>query len=75
MWNGAASATARHYVARVNADGGLDHNFAIGEAIAFHIDRTDGIPVDSPPALQDWTVTDGSWKSLADMPKSKAIGS
>ncbi len=40
-------------------DAGPLTNFSVGETVHFHIDRTDGIPVNSPPALQDWNVTDG----------------
>jgi hypothetical protein len=34
-------------------------NFSVGETVHFHIDRTDGISVNVPPAVQDWYVTDG----------------
>ena len=34
-------------------------NFQAGETINFHIARTDGVPVNSPPAVQDWSVIDG----------------
>jgi hypothetical protein len=34
-------------------------NFSIDEIVAFHIDRTDGIPIESPPAITDWLVQDG----------------
>src|SRR5512135_1761768 len=40
-------------------DGNPDNNFQPGETVRFHIDRTDGIPIDAPPAIQDWNVTDG----------------
>lgn len=40
-------------------DSGPLPNFAAGETVHFHIDRTDDIPVSAPPAIQDWDVTDG----------------
>jgi hypothetical protein len=40
-------------------DGGPLTNFSAGETVHFHIDRTDGIAVQAPPAIQDWFVTDG----------------
>src|SRR5262245_53643681 len=40
-------------------DCGPDHNFQSGETVQFIIDRTDGIPVEAPPAIQTWDVTDG----------------
>src|SRR5689334_829993 len=40
-------------------DAGPLTNFAVGETVHFHIDRTDGVPVNAPPAVQDWYVKDG----------------
>ncbi|MDB5911145.1 MAG: hypothetical protein JWP34_5262 [Massilia sp.] len=40
-------------------DGGPTSNFLPGETIQFHVDRTDGVSVSSPPAVTDWQVTDG----------------
>jgi hypothetical protein len=40
-------------------DGNPGTNFQPGETVQFYIDRTDGIPVDAPPAIQTWDVTDG----------------
>ena len=34
-------------------------NFQAGETINFHVGRTDGIPINSPPAVQDWSVVNG----------------
>ena len=34
-------------------------NFQAGETINFHVGRTDGIPIISPPAVTDWNVVDG----------------
>src|SRR5262245_54586706 len=34
-------------------------NVQPGETVHFHIDRTDGVPISAPPAIQDWDVTDG----------------
>ena len=40
-------------------DGGPTNNFQVGETVEFHITRTDGIPVQDPPAVSTWDVTDG----------------
>src|SRR5262245_39073702 len=40
-------------------DANAGTNFLVGETVRFHIDRTDGVPVSAPPAIQDWNVTDG----------------
>lgn len=34
-------------------------NFLAGETVRFHIERTDGVAIMSPPAITDWGVTDG----------------
>jgi hypothetical protein len=52
-----APGTTAIFTAGNDANPGL--NFQPGETIHFHIDRTDGVPVSSPPAIQDWNVTDG----------------
>src|SRR5688572_5127122 len=39
-------------------------DFQAGETISFHIDRTDGVPIEAPPAIIDWQVTDGSAQDL-----------
>ena len=41
-------------------DTSTGQNFQAGETINFHIGRTDGIPIDSPPAVQDWSVVNGT---------------
>src|SRR5262245_36542167 len=34
-------------------------NFLPGETLDFHVARTDGVPIESPPAVVDWSVLDG----------------
>lgn len=36
-----------------------DNNFQPGEVVQFHLDRTDGGTIQSPPAIRTWDVTDG----------------
>src|SRR5262245_27205049 len=40
-------------------DANQSTNFQMGEKVHFHMDRTDGVPVQAPPAIQDWNVADG----------------
>src|SRR5262249_53376528 len=44
---------------KATTDGGPTNNFEPGETVHFYVDRTDGVPVNAPPAIQTWDVTDG----------------
>ena len=52
-----APGSTAYITATNNSNPGTD--FQPGETVQFHIDRTDGIPVEDPPAIQTWDVTDG----------------
>ena len=41
------------------SDGGVDHNFEVGETVQFQVVRTDGI-ADAAPGNLPWRVTDGA---------------
>src|SRR5205814_7056768 len=40
------------------SDGGVKHNFHVGETVQFRVTRTDGVP-DFAPGNEPWQVTDG----------------